>query len=191
MGQKIRTFVAVDIGPGVRAALQRELPRLIDTAPEFNWIAPENFHFTLSFLGEVLDRETPDICQAIARAVERIEEFELEIVGLRAFPSVDRIRYVWAGVGRGKEELCRLQSTVADAVQTLGFPRDRETYTPHLTIARVRRHSPSRATDLSALDSLAEQSFGVCSIDEVIVFASYLDKKGPTYVPMSTISLAY
>ena len=191
MAARIRTFVAIDVAPGVRHAIQREMPKLIAAAPNFNWVKVENFHFTLSFLGEVHDRELPEICQAIRAAVQPVEEFELEIVGLSAFPSNDRIKYVWAGVGHGKQELCQLQSTVADAANRLGFPRDRDVYTPHLTIARAARNASAQSDILSVLEPLSERSFGVCSIDEVIIYSSVLERQGPIYVPMSTIALSY
>lgn len=191
MAAKIRTFVAVDVGPGVRHAIRREMPKLTAAAPQFNWIKDENYHFTLSFLGDVHDRELPEICQTIKAATQTIEEFELEIVGLSAFPSSDRIKFVWAGVGFGKDELCQLQTAVADAATKLGFPRDRDVYTPHLTVARATRNGNSSDEILTALEPLAEKSFGVCSIDEVIVYASYLERSGPKYVPMSTIALSY
>ena len=191
MAARVRTFVAVDVGPGVRHSIGREMPNLIAAAPQFNWVNVENFHFTLSFLGQVHDRELPEICQSIRDAVQSIEEFELEIVGLSAFPSSDRIKYVWAGVGLGKQELCQLQAAVAGAANRLGFPRDRDVYTPHLTIARAARNGSSNDAILSVLEPLGERSFGVCSIDEVIVYASYMERQGPTYVPMSTIALSY
>ena len=191
MAARIRTFIAVDVGPAVRGAIGRELPKLTAVAPQINWTKSENYHFTLSFLGDVREQEIPEICKVIQESVKAIEEFELEIVGLTAFPSVDRIKYVWAGVGFGKEELCQLQATVADAASRLGFPRDRENYRPHLTIARATRNEADDCGNLNVLASFAECSFGVCSIDEVIVYASYQEKSGPSYVPMSTISLSY
>jgi 2'-5' RNA ligase len=191
MASKIRTFVAVDIGPQVRQLLDREMPKLLAAAPDFNWVRSENFHFTLSFLGDVRDNELPEICQAIQSAVQSTEEFELETVGIKPFPSVDRIKYLWAGVGFGKEEICALQAAVAAATTKLGFPRDRDIYTPHLTIARARANQALSSDAVKLLLSIENKSFGISSIDEVIVYASYLEKNGPKYVPLSTIHLAY
>lgn len=193
MTAKIRTFVAIDVSPGIRQALLREMPRLKAAAPDFNWVNVQNFHFTLSFLGDVQDRELPEICQAFRAAVEPLEEFEFEVLGLRPFPSPDRIRFVWADVGYGKEELCRLQTAVADTATQLGFPRDREVYTPHLTLARAGGSTMASAEQdalLAALEPLENHSFGVCSVDEVIVYSSLRERQGPTYVPLSTIALS-
>lgn len=189
MSAKIRTFVAVDVGPGVRQSIGREMPRLQSAAPHFSWVRTQNFHFTLSFLGDVLDRELPEICRTIQAAVQPIEEFELEILGLNPFPSSERLKYIWAGVGHGREDLCRLQGAVADAALRLGFPRDRDIYTPHLTIARAARNAEPDTEILAALGPLRERSFGVCSIDEVIVYSSVRDRQGSIYVPISTIGL--
>jgi 2'-5' RNA ligase len=190
LAAKIRTFVAVDLAPGVRHAIARELPNLQEAAPHFNWVRAENYHFTLSFLGDVKDRELPEICKTFQNAAQSVDEFELEIVGLSPFPSNDRLKYIWAGVGRGKEELIQLQAAVADAALQLGFPRDRDVYRPHLTIARAGRERFANDQVAALLAPLENRSFGVCSVDEVIVYASYLERQGPTYVPMSTIALA-
>lgn len=191
MAAKIRTFVAVDIAPGVRDAIRRALPKLMAAAPQFNWIRAEQYHLTLAFLGDVADREIPEICAAFQQAVRSFEEFELEIVGLRVFPSIARMKYLWAGVGQGREELCALQAAVAETAQRLGFPRDRDVYSPHLTIARVPRGGQDVGEVLQELQVLEDKLFGISSIDEVVVYSSYLEKSGPTYVPMSTIGLQY
>ncbi len=191
MAARIRTFVAVDVGPAVRSAIARELSKLIAVAPRINWTNSDQYHFTLSFLGDVRDQEIPEICKVIQDSVKPIEEFELEIVGLTVRPSIERMKFVWAGVGYGKEKLCELQTVVADAASRLGFQRDREIYTPHLTIARAARSESPPLDSLDLLAPFAERSFGVCSIDEVIIYASYPEKAGPKYVPMSTIPLSY
>jgi 2'-5' RNA ligase len=191
MAAKIRTFIAVDIGSGVLGAIGRELPRLIAAAPDFKWVATEKMHLTLSFLGDLLDRDVPEICRAVTQAVQGIEEFEVEIVGLGGFPHNDRPRVVWAGVDQGRQELCELQAAVAGAVSQLGFPSDRDVYTPHLTLARAGREGHYSRDLVDLIGQMNRHSFGVTSVDEVVVYASYREKTGPNYVPMAHIELAY
>ena len=63
---RLRTFIAVDPGPAIRerlVALQANLER---AGSQMKWVEPENLHFTLLFLGEVDNREVPDVCRAVA-----------------------------------------------------------------------------------------------------------------------------
>lgn len=191
MKSRIRTFIAIDISPMVLGSLDNELPKLTAAAPEFKWVQTNNMHITLSFLGDVPDRDIPEVCGAVEKAVSTIEEFELEIVGLGAFPRNDRPRVVWAGVRNGRDEVCQLQAAVGQAVQQLGFLSDREIYVPHLTLGRAGRSATFTQELVDLIAETQDKQFGVCSVDEVVVYASYPERTGPVYVPMASLSLTY
>ncbi len=179
------------MGPAVLQSVAREFPRLQAAAPLYNWVALERLHLTLNFLGDVPDRDIPDICKCIQTAIAGVEEFEVEIVGIGAFPHHDRPRVVWAGVGFGRDELSTLQARLAAALQQLGFASDRETFKPHLTLGRAGREGAFPGHLTHVMRELEHYAFGVSSIDEVVLYASYREKSGPHYVPMASFDLAY
>ena len=148
------------------------------------WVEPENMHLTLKFLGEVRENDTYRICQAISKAVESIEPFEIRCQGAGAFPKLDRPRTLWVGVSDGREQLVALQAAVDDAMADLGFARDPKRYLPHLTLGRVKKPGPW-LTDVSQLvaDS-SEFDAGLASIDEVVLYSSELTSDGPIYAPI-------
>ncbi len=49
----IRTFVAVCLDAELRSAISAAAERVKKLAPNVKWVAPDNFHVTLKFLGNV------------------------------------------------------------------------------------------------------------------------------------------
>jgi 2'-5' RNA ligase len=184
----LRTFVAVEMSPDVRARAEHLIGRLRGTEAKVTWVKPPTMHLTLKFLGEVDLKEIPAMCEAISRAVADIPPFEFEVQGAGAFPSVDRPRTVWLGIGRGEDELVALHAAVERALADLGFRRENRRFRPHLTVGRVRGDR-----DLRALGQLVAQHAefigGVSSVDEVIVFSSELEAEGPIHQPLAVAPL--
>jgi RNA 2',3'-cyclic 3'-phosphodiesterase len=68
----------------------------------------------------------------------------LEISGVGAFPSARAPRVVWAGVGRGREEVVRLADSIRTALATEGASPPDGPFVPHLTLFRVRSEADRR-----------------------------------------------
>ena len=98
---RIRTFVAVEVSSETRARAALLIERLQASQAQASWTRPENIHLSLKFLGDVEDRDIPDVCRAVARAVDQTGPMSLDIRGLGAFPGMERPRTVWLGVGEG------------------------------------------------------------------------------------------
>lgn len=186
----IRSFIAIPLSPEVQRNARRLLRDLRQDKDGIKWVPEENLHLTLKFLGDVVDRDVPRVCQAIRRATETIEPFELEFAGTGGFPTADRPRVIWAGVQRGGEELIRLVSVLEKELADLGFKPEPRDYRPHLTLGRVR--SGSRAASAEVVERVGRhesRSLGVMAAEQLRLYASYLDKSGPTYHVMDTIYL--
>src|SRR5881398_2916904 len=65
---EIRTFVAIRLDETVRAALGAAIEGLRRVARDVAWVAPENLHLTLKFLGQVREARTAELVAAIAQA---------------------------------------------------------------------------------------------------------------------------
>jgi 2'-5' RNA ligase len=78
------------------------------------------------------------------------------------------------------EALLGLAARVADAARRCGFAPERHTYSPHLTIGRVRSlRSP--ALPRRPLSDEADSSFGVSRVERVMLYRSELGLRSPTY----------
>lgn len=181
----IRTFIAVDLSAATRSAARKLIEKLRPAGADVNWVEAKNMHLTLKFLGEVPSRDTPDVCKAVAEVAAQFEPLTVTCRGAGAFPDLDRPRTVWLGIEEGKEELAALQAAVDDAMLDLGFPREHRSFHPHLTLGRVKQGGPALSELSRLLEKHAEFDAGESDIDEVIVFASFLDRHAPpTYRPM-------
>ena len=182
----MRTFVAIDL-EDVASAAMRLINRLSTSGASVRWASASQMHLTLKFLGEVDLNDVPNICQAVAEAVQGSRGFEIELHGAGAFPDVQRPRTLWLGVTEGSAELRALHGRLDAALYEQGYPPERRQFNPHLTIGRVR------GGDLSGLSKLlqAEAEFegARAAVDEVAVYQSELHREGPHYTVLSRCEL--
>ena len=106
------------------------------------WVPKENLHLTLSFLGRVDDERIGEISSATAEAVQGHVDFSVRLGELGAFPSTRRARVVWAGLDDPTQGIAGIADSVGEAMQTLGFPRERRAFAPHVTLARITSPHP-------------------------------------------------
>jgi 2'-5' RNA ligase len=179
---RTRTFIAVPLSEAIRdelAALRRELERGL---ADMKWTETQNLHITLVFLGEVDDRELPEVCRLTQAAVDAVElrAFPLRVAGLGCFPHPRRPRVLWAGVDEGAEELKLLHAALADQLAALGFRQEDRPFEPHVTLGRTKSGGPVR--ELAALLSAkANWRAGGQTAAEVHVMGSELTPRGPRY----------
>jgi RNA 2',3'-cyclic 3'-phosphodiesterase len=204
---KIRTFIAVEMSEAVRRRAARLIDLLRVGGGDVKWVEPENMHLTLQFLGDVPQTDVPAVCQAVERAVAGFPPFEISLLGGGAFPHLGRPSTIWIGVadavnklgqaprhqsvhGEGAKELSAVQHAIQRALKPLGFPPERRAFHPHLTIGRIRRGGAAPPGLVQCLREQQAFDAGSTTIDQVVVFASYLERAGPTYQAMSRIALA-
>src|SRR5437763_8645690 len=183
---RVRTFIAVEMSPRVITRAGDLIDKLRVAAAEMNWIRPEQMHLTLKFLGDVPDTETPDICRVVTSVAAQFEPFEITCRGAGAFPNLREPRTLWIGIQEGAEELKRLQAALDDALHTeLGFGKEPRGFHAHLTIGRVKRELPGGRGELAQLlEQHAQFDADLAIVDELVTFASFLGRKGPSHEPL-------
>jgi len=180
---RIRTFIAVELSPRVLHRAGELMGRLRVEEAAVNWVRPEQMHLTLKFLGDVPDTETPDICRVVSQVARQFEPFEIVCRGVGAFPAIERAKTLWIGIREGADELKALQAAIDEALKSeLGYAKEPRGFHPHLTIGRVKQASPQGREELARLlAEHAEFNADLATIDEVVTFASFLDRKGPSH----------
>jgi 2'-5' RNA ligase len=186
---RIRTFIAVTTSPGIRQAGLKLAQLLGPAAGDVKWVAPENMHWTLQFLGDVDQLEIPGVCTAVSSAAMEIEAFDLEARGAGAFPAPDRPRTLWIGAGAGAQAMVALHDAIQRKLTRLGYRSEHRRFVPHITLGRAGRDSPPRPL-MRELAGLAEYEAGSMLVDEVTVFASKLTSEGPLYEVLARAPLA-
>ena len=169
-----RLFVAVELPDEVKTRLSR----LRADIPGASWTKPNAMHLTLRFLGDGLSEGQ---LAAIRGALEPIwaAPFALRMQGVGKFPPGTRpARVLWAGVAPSKP-LMELQTSVESAVESVGFPPERE-FSAHITLARLKQPKPSAEVQrfLAAYAGFGSEPFPV---EEFILFSSQLTPQGSIY----------
>ncbi len=137
--ERIRAFIAVELPPAVGDAVERTMRDLRATASDgVRWVRPEGIHLTLKFLGDVDVDSVPAISGALDRSAAPSQPFSLMLESVGAFPNARRPRVVWVGLGGELEPLLELHRSVERELEALGFAMERRSFTPHLTLGRVR-----------------------------------------------------
>lgn len=175
-----RLFVGLSLPRTVRS----RLAGLGGGLPGARWVAPENLHLTLRFVGEVGRDDALDIHQALGRV--RAEPFDLTISGLGAFETGSKVRVLWAGVAR-EPRLLALQDRVDSALTRAGVAIDRRKFKPHITLARFRNGGSQRVGGfIEANNPLA---MGPVPVPGFTLFRSFLGHEGAHYEALADYDL--
>lgn len=186
---RTRTFVALPVSAAVKQLAAHWMQRLGQVADSVKWVAAENLHLTLKFLGEVPTVELAEICQRVTSAVAALQPLEIECDHVGAFPNSSRPRTLWLGIGAGSQQVSQLQESVERGLNQLGFRQEQRQYHPHITLGRLRS-SPASSPELTSL--LEPADFGTpvtCLVEQVVVVASQKSREGPHYQRLATIPL--
>jgi 2'-5' RNA ligase len=175
----MRAFVAIDLPESIRAALGRKQDLFRSASPHASWAPPEGIHLTLKFLGDgVSDAKVKEVCQSL-KNLGRFESFTVGLKGFGFFPDARRPRVFWAGV-EAPTSLSRLAEQVEEAMQRIGFAREKRAFRPHLTLARFRLPHP-QPTLQTLLAQQGEQELGSFEVSEFFLFESKLSPQGAEY----------
>ena len=181
-----RAFISVDIGDrlewhGLRTEL-RQLDKGIRT------VRPEQLHLTLRFLGDTDEGLVGGIEDVMKGATAQVVPFKMVFHGVGVFPNVKRPRIIWIGL-RGAEPLVEIAKALERGVVDLGFKREKRSFRPHATVARVRR--PGRRERLqSLLDRWRDRDFGDMEVRTITLKKSVLTPEGPIYSTMLEVPLS-
>lgn len=176
----IRTFIAIDIDDdNVREKLARVRDYLLGSKADLKPVTTENIHLTIRFIGEIPLSKVNELCRILQNNLV-FKPFKMKIEGLGVFPNIHRPRVIWAGVTEGASELTILHSNIEKLIRPLGIPPNREKFTPHITIARVKS-SRNIHKLIKYLEQYINEFFGEILVDKVKVKRSILTPKGPIY----------
>jgi 2'-5' RNA ligase len=167
-----RLFVGIDLPEAVRESLVR----LQGGVRSARWVAPENLHLTVRFIGSVDGAQAQDIHDALCALDAR--RFTIELRDAGCFGPDRSPRTLWAGVvpSRALDELkVRIDGLLARA----GVPPDDRKYAPHITLARLRG-GPKR--DLGArVAEISPSVGGRFEVDALVLFQSHSSASGNYY----------
>ncbi len=184
----LRLFFALPISPRVIEIITHHINQFRASGADVKWVAPENLHVTLKFLGTTSERRLETVIKAGTRAHAGIGPFETCWDGFGAFPTLKNARVIWAGLSKGGELVKKLALTLETELLTEGFPSESREFKPHLTIGRMR--STAGLEKLAKLiDSSKNCRIGTMKVASFSLVKSTLTPGGPRYEELTKFSL--
>ncbi len=162
-------FVAIDLPPPVK----RQLAGICLDLPGARWVAAEQIHLTLRFIGEVDGGRVQDIREGLAGI--HSAAFAMRLVGLGVFPPCRQPHVLWAGV-EPVEPVVVLRDRVESLLIDLGLTPEGRPFSPHVTMARLCETPVAILTSYLAGNALFTSSeFKVAALH---LYSSVLTNKG-------------
>jgi 2'-5' RNA ligase len=141
----MRLFVAIEAPPAwqrtavaAQASLVLALPEL--ARAHLQPVDPELMHLTLGFLGETDVAVLDDLQRSLASHLGPVD-VELSLGTVGTFGPPQRTAVAWLGIAGDLKALRALAGRVEAAVRAAGLPPENRVFSPHLTLARVRRQA--------------------------------------------------
>jgi len=167
----MRLFTAIDIPDAIASKLGAVIDRLRPKA-KLSWTSVEKMHITMKFIGEWPEDRLDEMKRSLA-GVRATGGIEITVRGLGWYPNPRDPHVFWAGVEAG-DDLRSLAKATDQAVHAIGVPLDSREYSPHLTLARIRKRVYMGALTKEA-EKLERTDFGSFRATD---FYLYLSRAG-------------
>jgi len=176
-----RLFIAADIDDAARAACARVAEALRATGWAARWVAPQNYHLTVAFLGSVDDERVSGLIVAARNAAARVRAFDVPLDTTGAFPNAHKPRVAWVGAASGVPAFGALCDAVRGPLAALGFTFEQHAHA-HVTLAR----SDGRAT----MPNVEAPPIAPQRITSVTLYESFIERTGARYVALDRFALS-
>ncbi|WP_417519146.1 RNA 2',3'-cyclic phosphodiesterase [Minwuia sp.] len=176
----MRLFVGIPLPEDVT----QRLSMLAGGIPGARWVAPDNYHITLRFLGETDGGQAEDLIGDLSRL--RVAPVPIRIDGLGLFGERRRQRMLYADVV-ADPGLSHLNQKIEQIAQRAGYAPERRRFHPHITLARMR--NPDRNRLDRYLIENASLFLPPFAADGFTLFESFLGSEGAIYEPIAEFGM--
>ena len=190
--EPVRSFIAIELPDKLKVELSHlEAQLKSGKQPGIKWVDPYSIHLTLKFLGSIAVDRIKEITEAMDKAAQGIPPFHLEVKGLGVFPNLKRVQVVWVGMSGEVDKLNQLQKRIESNLARLGFAPESRSFTPHLTLARLRNQaSPDERQRLGQLiANIRFEAADTIKVDTINLMRSQLTREGAIYSRISAVAL--
>ena len=153
--------------------------------PGAKWVSPADMHLTLRFAGDV-DNHVADEFAGFMSEIA-LEPFEVRVTGLGTFGGREP-RVIHAEV-EGGLALQHLQRAVDRAARAAGVPPEARSFTPHVTLARLRGTNAEAVARLLGASGLLRLAPFV--VARFVLFSSRPRQGGGPYVIEQAYALGH
>jgi 2'-5' RNA ligase len=187
-----RLFIALAVPEDVKDRVERAQQQMRRALRDggVKWTPREQFHLTLSFLGNVPRQAIDGLASSLQAACRGFGALRLQAAGVGFFPNARRPRVIWVGMRDADERLAQLAKAVQEVSRQITGEAPEERFAGHLTLGRVKELRSGTAESLArAAEPLAAEVFGDWRAGEARLMRSELSSQGARHSVVSVISL--
>ena len=140
----IRTFLAIPLAKDLQKYLAGFADPIKIKEDRINWVAAQNIHITIGFLGETDPGVIDEQAEGIESLVQQYPSLSMGLTDTGIFPHANDPRVLWIGAMPYDRVLFDLVEGLKDHLRSLGYELDKRKFQPHITLGRVKsisRHS--------------------------------------------------
>lgn len=179
----MRAFISIDFNFETKKKIAELQKTLKENCLSGRWKYVDNFHLTLKFLGEISNKQVKEIETVLKKVSTEFNPFILELSKLNYFQGKTSIRVLYLEVDGELKILKEMQLKLENMLESIGFPKERRPYTPHVTIAQDV--IPKNEMELLNTPPLNEKIL----VDKIILMKSEQIKNKRIYSPIIQCSL--
>ncbi len=185
--KKIRIFIGIDLPSYVKEKILKIQRHLASTSNKIKWVQKNNLHITLKFLGYIEPNTIELISNKLKKTISKKSNFKITLSKIGAFPKINYPKIIWVGIENEIEKMQNLFKDIDKSLYQLGFNKEKRKFHSHITIGRVK--NLQKKSELVELLTKVEYPQQVVNIENVILYKSVLNTKGPIYTKLNKYKL--
>lgn len=193
MSNTVRCFIAIHLTPELKSLLVQVGEQIETRIPPrtVRWVKPGAIHLTLVFLGDTPTVKLDAIQKVMTTAAAAVSPITFSAVGLGCFPNPRRPRVVWVGIDEPAGQLRQLKRALDQALEPLGFPPEKRSFSPHLTLGRVNKRAGRKQVQQlgQVIEKATLKELAQITVQDVHLIRSDLRPDGPLYTLLAKASL--
>ena len=188
MKNTVRTFISINI-----ELQKKKLNNLKDLKKEFHnedikWVAQENLHLTLRFLGETTLVQVEEIKTALFEVTKSFSPFQLNLLRLDYFKRDGKPKVLIVHIKETKT-LNELAKSIYHQVEKVRFGKENRSYQPHLTLGRIKSIKDINLF-YDVVDKYSQRLYQTIDVKEFTFYQSLLSPSGPVYKSIQNFKFA-
>ncbi|MBC8214684.1 MAG: RNA 2',3'-cyclic phosphodiesterase [Candidatus Marinimicrobia bacterium] len=182
-----RLFIGIEVSPKVNSLISSLKNTIISERNDIRWVHQDNLHITISFLGNVQEENIPKLINLLTDVIQ-FKSYKMSIEQTGIFPNEKRLRILWIGINKGKNEIINLQYKIDKSVVEYKQSQRLDNFKPHITVGRVKRNADlSKIQVKNFLNTLYEPI--EFNVNSVVLFESKLHPEGAKYTILKEFPL--
>jgi 2'-5' RNA ligase len=145
------------------------------------FIESDNIHITITFIGQIDEKNIPDLKKKIQNIVNKNKKFNIKIKGLKLIPNENFIRVIGIKIKKNKD-LTNLIKQIGKCINSKFYDSAK------ITLCRVKNVSDKKAIK-KFIEKNKDLEIGQFEVKEICLVESLLKREGPTYKTLHRFEL--